>query len=212
MIGKKVSVTECDKCGIMKSNKKKKKRAKQKTTTSLSKFGVTTTKKELMALEWDWLHRFNSKMEKGYQLTLQNVLSTFPLNTLYYKTPAGSQTLFTNHNKKPSYTNSNLALIKILFEGGFQFVPKETKPNSAPSSGQAPKKTSAGYGMYMETIIMKDVKAELLNRKKLARQERIQEFTVFKLGELSESRRIKAMETLMRKLDLSGCEGVENWI
>ena len=70
--------------------------------------------------EWDWLHRFNPKSQKGCVITLQNVLSTFPLNALYYKTPAGSQTLLTNHNNKPSYTSSNLALIKMLFETGFQ--------------------------------------------------------------------------------------------
>ena len=81
---------------------------------------------------------------------------------------------------------------------------------------------------------MKDVKAELLNRKKLARQERIKELkevSKFKLNLLEleslylekennllkkqvEPLRKKAMEALMRKLDLdlSGCEGVENWI
>ena len=50
--------------------------------------------------------------------------------------------------------------------GGFEFVPKKTEPNSVPIFGQAPEKTSAstGYGTYMQTIIMKDLKTELCNQ------------------------------------------------
>ena len=70
--------------------------------------------------EWDWLYGFNTKLEKGHELTLQHTLSTFPLNKLFYQTPAGSQTLISKHSKRPTFTPSNLALIKLLHESGFQ--------------------------------------------------------------------------------------------
>ena len=55
---------------------------------------------------------------------------------------------------------------KVSNFGGFEFVPKKTEPNSVPIFGQAPEKTSAstGYGTYMQTIIMKDLKTELCNQ------------------------------------------------
>merc|ERR1719391_1738192 len=110
-------------------DKKSKKRAKQQQKTSLAPFGVTASRTELRNMEWEWLYGFNTKLEKGHQLILQNTLSTFPLNKLFYQTPAGSQTLISKHSKKPSYTNSNLALIKLLHESGFQFKLKKTEGN-----------------------------------------------------------------------------------
>jgi len=149
--------------------KKNKKKSVKRNTTSLSKFGVTKSKKELRTLEWDWLYGFNTKLEKGHELTLQHTLSTFPLNKLFYQTPAGSQTLISKHSKRPTFTSSNLALIKLLHESGFQFMPKKIKPSSSDEkvqpSGQNTKKvssalTSNGYSNYMQTIILKDVKAQ----------------------------------------------------
>ena len=165
--------------GNQKTHKKngnaKKRGKKSPKPTSLTPFGSTVTSRELIAKEVDWLFCLQTKLENGKQLTLKDVLNTFPLNKLYYQTDTGASALKSNGNVKPAYTGSNMALITMLQNCGFNFTTKKSTQvgqvnadTKTPGTVKPP--DSKGYLEFMKRIIAKPLKEEAKEKRKDAKK------------------------------------------
>merc|ERR1719356_1793636 len=157
------------------TKKKSKKESKPK-GTSLTQYGVTSTKKELREMEWDWLFNLKTKLEKGRPLTLKFLTEGFPLNKLFYTTEAAADVktkIKSNGNKKPAYTTNNLQLIQLLHASGFKFQHKAKQPAAPPVTPAKPlcpaSVTSNDYATFMERVIAKKLKEEAREARKQAK-------------------------------------------